>query len=887
LPSKPLPIMDFKSFLCILVLSVSYSNGASLPADTKFDYHFNQLGVNFGVKFDDQSVPVKGGKIVAELPVHTVFKLMEGEPTLFKKMFVPFKEELYMFYTPSMLERLRDVMKVKVQITYKGEQVKSGIFDTMIDYTFIHPDYSEEVGTIQATGTGTSMSLEVVSKNDLVLPKFVFQPFKIEGSFKPNAEFKVVYTQTHSTLDMTLSKKGQTFNLHTIYKHPENEHSYDVEVDVAGKKVTLAHTMDGSELTKLQFLIEGNIFNLKTIQMKGKVQATRWFQAGPVESTFVVKGNDYEFNVVFNNKEFMKSKVNIQNNFLKAKMNFDYLEHYKGTVYMDFDTSRNLFEIKFPKEWFADEESFGITVNFKTLNAEHPFFGGVHTAMLVREDVPFFKVDLDYNVVMDATKYELSLNHFAVESLNTELVETFFHMLPITKYDFCHQYLVNGCFQKGDYQAKIFVDRVNKNYLLNKFKITGKVIKMGAEVLDLIVDTVSTPYHMDVFYPHYFQRMFNKPMERLTLDVHHTVTGAERVLKFITNYEDMVVEFQRNPTQISAKVLKKDVTYMEFTQEHKLNFNANKFFLTMKPTLHLHANSFLYKELCHFSTYTCFQELVGDVHVGVVAKGKRKINTKITVHKDTAEIYHLEVSNKDLPYKFVFKSPYVVPFFKYMRGSSWLTWMMPVVKSPFEVVAEVHPGEKTMMFNTNIDTHENVVKVVPLGGNKYNIVWNTETVAEFVADAKKVEVLKTLDDGTVLKTTITWTGADILENTVTATVMYKNVPQIATFGWNVRDSSPMTFNMDVVGKKAPMLGDFEFHRRFTFRDSGALELVWEGTASTNMMKSLATPIKTDAKITYENGAVQVHMEKMLNDKTFTFIFNTNPFKFAFLPFFEV
>merc|ERR1712142_891323 len=101
------------------------------------------------------------------------------------------------------------------------------------------------------------------------------------------------------------------------------------------------------------------------------------------------------------------------------------------------------------------------------------------------------------------------------------------------------------------------------------------------------------------------------------------------------------------------------------------------------------------------------------------------------------------------------------PFFKYMRGSSWLTWMMPVVKSPFEVVAEVHPGEKTMMFNTNIDTHENVVKVVPLGGNKYNIVWNTETVAEFVADAKKVEVLKTLDDGTVLKTTITWTGADI------------------------------------------------------------------------------------------------------------------------------
>merc|ERR1711862_340839 len=113
----------------------------------------------------------------------------------------------------------------------------------------------------------------------------------------------------------------------------------------------------------------------------------------------------------------------------------------------------------------------------------------------------------------------------------------------------------------------------------------------------------------------------------------------------------------------------------------------------------------------------------------------------------------LEVSNKELPYKFIFKSPYVIPFFKYMRGQTWFTWMMPVVKSPFEVVVEFHPVEKTMMLTTNIDTHENIVKVVPLGGEQYNILRNSE----FVAAARKVEVLKTLEDGTTLKTTITWT----------------------------------------------------------------------------------------------------------------------------------
>ena len=75
------------------------------------------MGVHFGVKLDDKAVPMKGGLIYTELPVHDIFKLVEGDPSLFKKMFVPFKEELYMFYTPSMVERLRDVIRVKAKVT--------------------------------------------------------------------------------------------------------------------------------------------------------------------------------------------------------------------------------------------------------------------------------------------------------------------------------------------------------------------------------------------------------------------------------------------------------------------------------------------------------------------------------------------------------------------------------------------------------------------------------------------------------------------------------------------------------------------------------------------------------------------------------------------------
>merc|ERR1711915_769017 len=117
---------------------------------------------------------------------------------------------------------------------------------------------------------------------------------------------------------------------------------------------------------------------------------------------------------------------------------------------------------------------------------------------------------------------------------------------------------------------------------------------------------------------------------------------------------------------------------------------------------------------------------------------------------DDAEIYHLEANNKESPYKLIFKSPYVVPFFKYIRGYSWFSWMMPSLKTPFDVVIEFDPVTKNLKVDTNIDTYRNSVHIVPVGGDKF-----------------KVEVQRTLKDGTLLKTTVSWTSGSLLANTAT------------------------------------------------------------------------------------------------------------------------
>merc|ERR1712241_1471648 len=133
---------------------------------------------------------------------------------------------------------------------------------------------------------------------------------------------------------------GQKFKIETVYKVLDYVYNYIVEMDVAAKKMKVVHTEQGVEINKLEF------------EMKGNLQATRWWNAGPVESIFLAKGNDYEFNISHNKKDIVKSKINIVNMKMKSKVNFDFTETYKGTMYINYDTATKKFEMTLPKEWF-------------------------------------------------------------------------------------------------------------------------------------------------------------------------------------------------------------------------------------------------------------------------------------------------------------------------------------------------------------------------------------------------------------------------------------------------------------------------------------------------------------------------------------------------------
>merc|ERR1719150_2139478 len=85
---------------------------------------------------------MEGGKVYMEIPANLVMSILRGEPSLVRQLLVPFKEEMYVVYEPSIIEKLYDVVKVKMY--YDLKSVKSGVMSSSAKYVITHHDYSEE-----------------------------------------------------------------------------------------------------------------------------------------------------------------------------------------------------------------------------------------------------------------------------------------------------------------------------------------------------------------------------------------------------------------------------------------------------------------------------------------------------------------------------------------------------------------------------------------------------------------------------------------------------------------------------------------------------------------------------------------------------------------------
>eukprot|EP00091_Calanus_sinicus_P021143 TRINITY_DN6106_c0_g1_i1.p1 TRINITY_DN6106_c0_g1~~TRINITY_DN6106_c0_g1_i1.p1 ORF type:complete len:126 (-),score=31.12 TRINITY_DN6106_c0_g1_i1:85-411(-) len=99
--------------LSLLALLCPGIHGASLPYHNGYDWHFNQMGVHLDLALKDQTNPLVGGKAHVELPISSLWKLIEGENQLMKTLVIALEELT--------LGKLYDIQTVKADINYNAE----------------------------------------------------------------------------------------------------------------------------------------------------------------------------------------------------------------------------------------------------------------------------------------------------------------------------------------------------------------------------------------------------------------------------------------------------------------------------------------------------------------------------------------------------------------------------------------------------------------------------------------------------------------------------------------------------------------------------------------------------------------------------------------------
>merc|ERR1711970_1118649 len=176
--------------------------GASLPLQNGYEFHFNQMGVRLDLTMKDLN-PLVGGKAHVELPTSAVYNLVQKDAPFLRPIInvldkttlpiwklleveAPFLKPIIGNLEENILDRIYDVMTVKADMTFNAEKVLEGIFNVAVDFTIVHKDETEEKATLLIQGKGKVItSMEIIPKTNVVNLKKIKKVKKMKKIFFP------------------------------------------------------------------------------------------------------------------------------------------------------------------------------------------------------------------------------------------------------------------------------------------------------------------------------------------------------------------------------------------------------------------------------------------------------------------------------------------------------------------------------------------------------------------------------------------------------------------------------------------------------------------------------------------------------------------------------
>eukprot|EP00092_Neocalanus_flemingeri_P037349 GFUD01040673.1.p1 GENE.GFUD01040673.1~~GFUD01040673.1.p1 ORF type:complete len:859 (-),score=238.55 GFUD01040673.1:100-2478(-) len=722
------------------------------------------LGVGFGLKYTDASNPMKGGKAYARFPL---------------KRFAPQAHS----------------ETVDLKMSFDGGDAVDGLFTMSVDYVLKHSDGDgEEKGTFTVTRKNVGGTWKTdISNSGGAFPHRLIPLFSISAESDRRTQMSVNYKGTFGTISVNINRvPGEKL---------------DAEVDFNGKKFSLSITLNKAAMSAdivvnaagKEYKLTGKVSNTDAwkISVTGDV-------AGAVDATMLIK-KDYKeakIDVAHKNAKLVQMKLKGSrkpDGSFKCKAKFSLLGGKVASGEFDASFADNTFNIVIKPQ---NQPELDLTYYIKPSYAGSSYSGASFGYEAKRGGVSMLKYDGVHKREIDYTKHSGSLKTELQLSEKSMLYPTFCKLGDLVG---------SGCFKNRQMEVTVFLDKVAKNKLLNKFSFGLKNTKDGETRLEVSISTLQNPYQLKIVSPR-LQNIVGS--NELTITADHK-PGQELTVE--SSFQKFKFFLKHGPTNkgrnFFAEISKAGVSFLKYNLNLNFEKDASAINMGLDSQFDVNENSFFYPLFCSYGS-GCFKQRKADISIFVDLVNKNVLINKFDVHanllKDDEKVFELEVCTKHTPYKFIIKAPYLLP---------------NMIGQPSVEVEALHQLGQSLEITTNFKKAKSF-SIQKTSGNMREVKFNGKLLfkGEITKGNKSFKQQIELANGKSMALTATWKnevlgGSGIRENEVKLNLAGGKVNIDGEIKWDMTNPADAEFQIEAKGT-GRRLGQFEFKRKVDWEFTG-------------------------------------------------------------------
>merc|ERR1712002_1219345 len=670
------PTMGCLGYLSLVALLSCGIQGASLPYKNGYQLHLNQKGVLMDLQMKDLN-PLVGGKAHVELPISSVWKMLEVDAQLLKPIIktvekttlpvwklleveAPFLKPIIIALEKNTLGRIYDVMTIKADMTFNAEEILKGIFNVAVDYTLVHRDGTEEKATLLIQGKNESgklvTSMKIIPKNNVVMPeKKIFFPLEIIFTCDWPSAHTLTIKGDFGKIFLNIANDMNEVSVRGVLEYLGQQYKYSTILSIREKMFTVTFQEPSKELYDVVMKVK-MLNGFPRIEITGNIPAFKYFTAGDFKTEVIVNNwLNYEIKHTFHGREMLRLTFKMLNGFPRIEItgSAPSTRMFSAGNFKSELVVKNWYNYEI-KHVFKGMEM--LNLNIGILNGKMEMimkYGQTHKTHIVLEYeylrwikilLPTtntwlskdLRVDMHYQPTNEAKQLEggnikieakrdnkpfINIGGYyglTLDSAKYEILLNDFYVTLLNK----EIKLFDGItFSELNFFGRISLDRLGMNGVMPKIALESKIHKDEKKVFHYLLTTIESPYKLHIFFPYLFQNILSMTQEHIEITHEHAVVGNKKVISTLCNLTNKKIIATVSPTIMSIELYDGEESLVKYVTElTKVDVGRNSMLLEGNKVVQFNAYQpwFLPSALR-------FNQLKTKFHLEVVDKAEGKM----------------------------------------------------------------------------------------------------------------------------------------------------------------------------------------------------------------------------------------------------------------------